>query len=114
MGALNVTAALRAAPNKITDRARLVLVVMALHSLDREFSRTRMPRLYYGGREMVCYTLGWFPSPAMIRRVDRAITELVEAGLIERLGTHAPGRAQCFRLNLPVDNPVHNPKGKPP
>jgi hypothetical protein len=103
MGARNVRIALHVEPDKLSDRGRIVLVVMALHSLDRDYG-DRPGSMYFGGRDLACATLGWYPDQASRRRFDRAVAELVRHGFVERERPAAGRRPAVYRLTLPVDN----------
>lgn len=107
MGARNVRAALSMSPHKLTDTTRLVLVVMALHALDRDYPN-HPAQTYFGGHELICDTLGWWPNETHLRRVRRAVTELTEYGIVERTRHPGPGQAQAYELHLPVHKPVDN------
>lgn len=67
--------------------------------------------LYFGGQELSAQGLGYMPDEARSVKaksaVKRAVQELLEAGLVERVRTGGHGRTAAFRLNVslrPVDN----------
>jgi hypothetical protein len=83
-----------------SDKSKLVLFLMA--STARDTSTKVDPGTYWGGWEMLAKSLGYkaLDDPAK-KAVQRAIKELVEAGLVERLGNPAWGHRQVYRLTLP-------------
>jgi hypothetical protein len=109
MGVHNVAAALRVP--KVSDRAAMVLVAMALHALDDPAGEIPA-RHYTGGRALLCTTLGDWPDEAGLHKIRRAVAELEDAGFIVRDGSWGRGHAQRWWLCLPgmPDPPgVHSP-----
>lgn len=71
-------AVLHAWPRLESDRARIVLVAMALHAMDSDETPA-----YFGGWEALSIPLGYSePNETARRAVQRAVTELRDCGLI--------------------------------
>lgn len=81
MGARLATLSLAYAPADLTDRARVVLLVMCLQARDSG----QKPGLYFGGWQFLAERLG-YPTydVAAKQAVARAMRELADAKLIDR------------------------------
>lgn len=80
----------------LPDRARLVLVGMAVMALDQGD-----PPVYYGGWAYLAGTLGYAEyGPAAERAVARAVAELRKQGLIVPAGEPRPGQNVAYELRL--------------
>ncbi len=107
MGARLAVAAL-GFPGKLTDRARLTLVGMALLALDSP-SKRHEACVYFGGRDHLLARMGVMPTSASRRWVDRNTAELVAAGAVERIRGAGRGNYARYRLALPAHvEPVDN------
>lgn len=92
-----------------TDKGRLVLYLMAAIGRDKPQDNVEAG-VYFAGWDLLAKALGYKEyTPAAERAVARAISELVDAGLVEPVGTARRGQRQAYRLTLP--EPL---TGKPP
>lgn len=100
---------------RLNHRSARVLARMALDAVDPPGSPSYPPSIYYGGWEALARALGRdVPSEAQARAIDgarrsretsaklvqRVMVELIETGLVERIGKAHGGRSQHYRLNL--------------
>lgn len=118
MGAQNVAAVFLAYPT-LTHRAKLVLLRMALLSLDT--SREGQPaRRYFGGPDLLAEALGLSPAvtaeeakvseeaaqrrrdDSALRQVRKVLAELLEAGAIGRVRAGRRGQGAEYVLHLDV------------
>lgn len=87
---------------KLSDKARLILLRMALAATDEE------AEYWAGFRPIMAMLIGHEPNPgtaefeAARKRVQRYVSELVQAGALEKLG-HSNGRHRN-RYRLLLDN----------
>lgn len=97
MGARLMTAVrVTALPCRISDRARIVLMVMAHTALDRDD-----PPEYFGGSDYLAGALGFRRGDATgARAVRRALAELVEAGFIEQVPHTKRSHNRRWRLRI--------------
>jgi hypothetical protein len=87
--------------DKVSDKAKIVVMVMASIGRDRDQPNVQAG-VYYGGWPLLARALGYpLYTPAAHRAVARAIAELIDAGLIEPLGDPRPGVRQAYRITLP-------------
>jgi hypothetical protein len=78
-----------------------VLLVMASIGRDNDTAKADAG-YYYGGWELLARVLGFkVYNRAAQRAVARAVSELVDAGLVVRDGKPGPKRRQVYRLTLP-------------
>jgi hypothetical protein len=113
MGAHNVAAALGVEVDKITPRARLVLVAMAYHA--RDSGTDEAPAgVYYGGAGLLAATLGMYPSEVALHGIIRDVAQLRAVGVVERLDRAAGGRHATYRLVLPVVDKRRKSVDNPP
>lgn len=97
------SAVLLAARLELGPQAARLLNLMALECLDEE-SHGRLPRRFYGGRELSAIALGFLApengSDRAHQAVKRAMRELVDKGAVTRTRSGGNGRAAEFELNL--------------
>lgn len=116
MGARLVTLVL-ARWTHVSDRGFRLLVRMAHTALDEPGAGGAPAGVYFGGRELLALTLraqGGSPR-TRYRDVRAVLTELLDAGAVERISDGRPGSRSAYRLTLnearaidtsPVDNSV--------
>jgi hypothetical protein len=97
------SAVVAAAQSHLSDRAARLLVFMALECWDDEDNPGRqIPKRYFGRREASAIALGFVAphngSEAAFTAVKRAIRELLNAGLIERVRTGGNGLPAEFEI----------------
>jgi hypothetical protein len=113
VGAILIGRALAVEPDKITPRARLVLVAMAVHAHDYGTDKTPACT-YYGGHGLLAATLGRYPTATALRGIRRDLTTLVAVGVIETLAGPKPGSNAVYRLRLPGVDKRRKSVDKPP
>jgi hypothetical protein len=90
------------ARHKMTDRAFVVLLLMAHTARDPGSRSTTDPCLYFRGHPYLCRAL--VPddpdSPGARRAVKRAVAELTRLGLVTLKRPGAPGRNAEYLLHL--------------
>jgi hypothetical protein len=109
----------------VSDRAFRVLMRMSLTALDRP-SKGRPAAVYLGGRELLAMTLrsDKGSTATRYRAVQRALSELSEAGAIQHLQSGWAGQKAVYRLTLdqgrmggstghPVGGSTDHPMGGP-
>jgi hypothetical protein len=86
---------------QLADVEFRLLVRMAHTALDERSGRTPAAT-YFGGHELLAATLRSEGGSltTTLRRVRKAITGLVEAGAVERVGAARSGNNQVYRLTL--------------
>jgi hypothetical protein len=83
--------AARALLVQCTPRAKLVLMTMALHSLDPG-AKTGEPLHYFGGWQVLAMSLSFDDyTPSAKVAVARAVAELVDKGLIKAVDNTSSG-----------------------
>jgi hypothetical protein len=102
MGAALARAAVRI--EGLRPRAHTALIAMALLALDKP-RNGRPARVYFAGHQRLIRELGKYPSPTNMRHLRRDVSDLVQAGIVKRLGDPEPGRTVAYELLIPVDNP---------
>lgn len=104
MGARNVSAVFAMWPD-IPTGPKLLLVWMALQSLDSTSPAGRPARVYFGGETAMQQALC---CPR--RQVYRHLAHLVQKGAVQRVERGQPGQRAVYRLALdPFDE--HDPQG---
>jgi len=103
MGARYVRAALLVEPSKLPNAPRMVLIAMAVRTLDHPRGNAE-EGTYYAGRMRLLGDLATMPTRTSLRTLQRHIETLVRLRLIERIGQAAPGKRAVYKLRLPVDN----------
>lgn len=99
----------------LTPFSRLVLVHMATTALDRPNQDGDESRLYFAGHGPICLFVAGVGEDegaayeSALRRVRRAIRELLDAGAIVQVRRSVNGRRAVYELTtssipLPVDN----------
>ena len=103
-------AVLLAARLGLGNASTRLLLHMALECWDEESPEGRLPRRYFGGREMAAIALGYLApensSPAARQAVKRAIAELLENGAIVRVRAGGRGLPAEYELLVTVPRPV--------
>ncbi|MGW4928637.1 hypothetical protein ACWEOH_05720 [Agromyces sp. NPDC004153] len=103
-------AVLLAARLQLGNAATRLLLHMALECWDEESPEGRLPRRYFGGREMAAIALGYLApaneSEAAIQAVKRAIAELVSKGAIVRVRAGGRGLPAEYELLVASARPV--------
>jgi hypothetical protein len=103
MGLRNVLAACAVDRDKLSDAARLTLVVMSAASYDEKHDGQE-PRIYWGGWKFAMIRQGFWPDEKAKRRFIRHIAELKMRGIVEVAAPASHGRNAQYRLRLPVEN----------
>lgn len=104
MGTELVKAALHPRWAGLSPFARLVWIEMCMRTIDPNQDDPREPRLYYGGHGfLVGATLGRDPEDdlyaAGVRRVERALKELREAGAVRSLNKPRAGTRANYTVH---------------
>lgn len=98
MGSQNVARALLV---RCSPRAKVVLVTMALHSLDPGTSTTT-PLHYYAGWPVLAIALGYHEyGPVPERAVARCVAELVDKGVVKPVDRTSTGTTVYALVALP-------------
>jgi hypothetical protein len=103
MGARYARAANGVEPDKLGLAPRRVLVAMSLRALDAERGGTPAG-VYFAGRNRLLGDLAMMPTASSLRHLSRMVATLEQLGLVERIGSPAPGQRSVYKLLLPVDN----------
>lgn len=83
-----------------SPRAKVVLVVMALHSLDPG-PKVKDPLHYFGGWPALAIALGFAEyTPSAERAVARAIAQLVDKGAVESVDRTSSGSRVYYLRGL--------------
>ncbi|HEY3546322.1 MAG TPA: hypothetical protein VGK17_09540, partial [Propionicimonas sp.] len=106
MGSTNALAAYAHWADQLPHRARHVLVMMALRSLDHEGEKGQPARLYFAGPDELATAIGYDRSTeaarkTTLRKVQADIATLVAAGALERVVRGHTGNRAVYRLVLP-------------
>lgn len=103
-------AVILAARLQLGNAATRLLLHMALECWDEDAPDGRLPRRYFGGREMAAIALGYMApdnaSPAARQAVKRAISELTGKGAIVRVRTGGRGLPAEYELLVASARPV--------
>lgn len=99
MGATLAMQALTFWTPKLLPSTSLVLVRMSLTALD--VATARIPAgMYWAGHDVLAAALRGGVTPQNLRTVRRAVSELLEAGAIERVERGFNGHRSVYRLTF--------------